>query len=235
MIIYDNKIYQHIPKTAGTSLRRLFSFYDDKFIYGRTHSPISSLEKHPFNQYEHLETVACIRKPVSWYNSWVNYTKNKFETDPLTSIIWKYSKTEEDFILNSMNLSSFFEKGNRIKELKRQLIRNSKTHIINFIDNLQELSPTFFKNQSLYGFYIFRQLKHDSKLFRFETELDNLIEYFGFNSKTPGQKLPTTNMTKYAYNLLNDDKLIDIVNENDNLINNIWEEKKFENPYSDSL
>jgi hypothetical protein len=44
MIRYNNKIFQHIPKTAGTAFKRLVSFHPNKLEYVDVHASISILD-----------------------------------------------------------------------------------------------------------------------------------------------------------------------------------------------
>jgi hypothetical protein len=225
MIVYNNIIYQHIPKTAGTALKRLFSFFPEKIEYASMHSPISALECDYMRRYKDLKTVCSLRRADSWYKSWVDFTKDKPNQDPLTMMLWKNSKDENTFINNALDLTEYFTKyPELINKLKSSIIRDVKNHMIKFITNQKDLSPVFFEHQSLYGFYVKRQITKDTKIFRFETELDDLVRYFGFDPKELGQKLPKVNITKYNDWEISEEnrKRID---EKDKFINDLWDNK----------
>jgi hypothetical protein len=166
-----------------------------------------------------------VREPVDWYSSWINYTFNG-PRDPLTHVLWSSSKTPKKFIENSMNLTEFFSDDRNILALKKYAARNPGSHVHNFIINYKELEPSYFNNQSLYGFYIFNQLKPGVKLFRFKEELLLMLKEFGFDGTQLDQKLPTVNITNYkAYSLTSDDKKLILTNEQ--RISEIYETRIF--------
>jgi len=65
-----------------------------------------------------------------------------------------------------------------------------------FFDNLTEVDADYFNHQSIYGFYVFRQIDKNTHLYRFEDQMDLFLKDIGFKNE-----LLNINVTRYKNNL----------------------------------
>ena len=192
IILKNKKVIQHIPKTAGTSLKRELSYNIDMVLAMYNHSPLSRL-KCISEEYKDYEVVAIVRHPVDWYNSWYNYTRyqNKINC-PLTQILLKYSKDIDEFTHNALYLNNFFTK-DMITEAQKHSIRISFNHVNNFIPDWQK-KDLFNNDDTLYSFFLLNQIDSNTVLFNHPHGLEKFREYIGLDTSI---KSPKVNITKY--------------------------------------
>jgi len=199
VIITNKFIIQHIPKTAGSALRKAFGWQSNinNIDYITTHRPLTFLNTDGMIKYRDSsrQRVAVIREPKSWYNSWWNYTRKKDINCSLSFTMHHFSKNQDEFIENALDLTRFFSKYQEANFIfKKNSVNTPFNHLHHFISDFN-FTPEYFNNCSLYQFYLRRQIDSTFKLFRFE-ELSSFLDFIEFNN-TSGD-LPKANLTKYS-------------------------------------
>jgi len=193
MTIVNKKIVQHIPKTAGMALRGALSWHTENIEYSTAHKPLKFKNIINNGIYSNYPVYAVLREPTKWYNSWWNYTSSMQRSCAITHTLHKYSNNMDTFIKNSLDLTKFFGVAEeRIKFLKEFLVRFSASHLIFFFDNFMEITADSFNHQSIYEFYVSRQIDSYTHLYRFEDQLELFLRDIGFL-----YPLPKRNVTKY--------------------------------------
>ena len=201
MIILDNKIIQHIPKTAGTSLKETIRQHKIPVNYMGIHVPLNYLNNPAFSYAKNYEKIAVVRTPVSWYNSWINYHRPRKRSCSLTQALL-YNQDDNlqlsgaDFLHNALNLTKFFKDNpQKLEFVKQHVLTDPRGHSKNFLGNISELTPEYFQDQGLYEFYIKRQLDDSFTIFTMESQLKEFLNHIGV------PELISSNVTRYIEKL----------------------------------
>ena len=234
MIITDKYIIQHIPKTAGTSLKRLYSYQSDKLRLITNHKPLWYLDSPWLSKFKSLKKTALIREPVAWYLSWWNYTKGKNRNCSLTQMLHMFSNNVNEFIINALDLTIFFNKYPlAISEFAKNSTKVPFSHIQFFIPDFN-FKAEDFKHKSLYSFYLKNQIDHNFKLFRFDDILD-FLDYIEVSQVSGG--LPKTNLTEYTEKF--PEEITQLIYNKEKRINKIYEtliiDKDFYDPFCNTV
>jgi len=107
MIIIKNKNNQHIPKTAGMSLRRSFIQSYKEVLFSTNHKPLSFKNWIHDGKYKDFPVYAVLREPVKWYTSWWNYNTSLKRTCALTGVLLECSKNINEFAEHALDLTLF--------------------------------------------------------------------------------------------------------------------------------
>ena len=213
MIILDDKIIQHVPKTAGISLTRsLAKECPQNIRYSTNHKPLKFKDIIADGKYKDFPVYSLVREPVSWYKSWWNYTSRFKINCAITQILHEETGRIDmpAFISYSQNLTEFFKEGDRLKRFKYYLIVLGQSHLHYFFDDITEITADDFKNRSVYDFYLSEQLSDNTINYKFEN-LNNFLEVIGLKP----ENLLRENITRYKKNL--DDDSISIIKSNNRI------------------
>ena len=200
MYIFNNKIVQHIPKTAGTALKVAIKNSDHNISFTTTHKPLSFLSWPELEYAKDFEKIALVRRPDSWYRSWWNYHRGIRRTCALTNtLLFDENDKMHDintFISRASNLTLFFKKNpKKIQDFKNKLKFYPSSHLVFFLPDASRVDAEYFKNQSLYSFILNKQIDDTFRIFRFEDQMDKFLEYIDI------KKLPKKNVTQYTHEL----------------------------------
>jgi len=219
LILKNKKIVMHIPKTGGKALKNFIKSIPDienLVEYVTAHRPLVFLEQPSFDYARNYEKVALIREPISWWNSWFNYNLPFKYTCALTQIVvfkGNYQKRKLDIntsIIDGLDITDFFKRYD-ISKLKKELIETPRhSHLLNFLTRIDDLTPDYFNHESIYQFYINRMIDETVKVFRYEDQFEEFLEYIEL------PKPPRFNVTKYK--VFMDFKTEKIVKEKERII-----------------
>ncbi|RLA80309.1 MAG: hypothetical protein DRG78_11230 [Epsilonproteobacteria bacterium] len=138
MYILDNKIFIHIVKCGGSSIREgIYKNRRQDLKFCSEHFPIKLLNE----KYKNYDKITIIREPISWYKSFYNYTiqmnKNKGSIFNALANMLVYKDNKRlpfrDFVINATNLELFFKDRDKIKILINK-IRNGKFSKSNYFN-----------------------------------------------------------------------------------------------------
>jgi hypothetical protein len=196
MIIFDNKIFTHIPKCAGVSILNRCQDDPQKIHYISQHDTLDLLESSYFDFAKDFQIFTLIRNPISWYNSLYNFIgftqpfKNKHDMVIYSFLLYDDDKlvSYNEFIQRSLFLNDFFE--DKKDELRLRIIQNKNGYAKFYFGDLQKLTLP----STLYDLFIDKLINKKTKVFRMEDQMQNFLE------ETQLKYLPRNNITNYNIN-----------------------------------
>ena len=180
MMIFENKVFLHLPKSAGTSVNRMIK-KSTGFIHKVVHGRIVDIPE----EYESFKTYAIVRNPIDWYKSILDYdiTKNGMFIIPF---LFSDNGTSDyiTYINRCMNIKNTFISEPELLEKFCNILRRrpKKRWKVYWQDDLDNIDLDFF-NRSLYQlFYDEIGVGKADVVYRMESDLDALHKEFNFNS-----------------------------------------------------
>ena len=184
MIIFNKKILQHIPKTSGTAIKAMMVKNADKLEYVTNHKPLSFLyENSSLDKYKEYPVYAILRNPYKWHESWYNFTIKLKRNCPIITVIKKYTNSMYEYVEAQLDLTKFFHKHPKaLDDMVEHILYNSYSHFSYFLYDLKELSAEYFKNKSIYEYYLDLQIDDNVSLFRYEYDLMAVYKEFDLDT-----------------------------------------------------
>jgi hypothetical protein len=202
MIIYNQKVFVHLNKCAGTSIINYMKLPENRqninFWYSLHYSYNYIAEAH-----KNFPAFSLVRNPITWYESVYNYELSflkrgnslglfnlLFATEPK---IWKICSSQDvrkirfrdidivsldEFIERSLNFREFIERPEIELKIKEFLLTHTINTFKTFFFNINLENENNEIENTLYEFFITRYGINKTTFFRMEDELEDFCKTF---------------------------------------------------------
>ena len=176
MIIIDNRVYLHIVKTGGTSIKRaVLKHRSDDVQFEWQHGSANRIPP----EFKHFEKIALVRNPYDWYKSYYDYIlwkKNGKLLAERMAMKNGYNKSNgyvsfDIFLNRALNFQDFIIKYNVINDIKKNMKKCGRLFFYSLWGDLTK-TPDY---KTFYQFHLYGAIDKETKVFKMEENIKDVF------------------------------------------------------------